>query len=143
MSTGKMVVAPGGTLELRGTLIVRVAVPDRDTQSGNMFVDGTTSVGAALQLTLAPAYAPTGTLDFTLINSLPVTDTFATVDLPDTDASVTFRLRLVAGTVAPDWVTAEERNSDYFGRERQSAAGNWTEANRAAQEPARRFSVVR
>ncbi len=164
VSTGKMVVAPGGTLdlrglligygdlELRGTLVVGIVGPDRDTQYGDMFVDGTTSVGGALKIDLAPAYAPTGTVNYTLINALPVTGTFSTVDLPDADWSVVYErekvilrldklppaFELAAFTgeasgraVDLSWMTSVERGSDYFAVERLDG-GSWQEIDRVA-----------
>ena len=100
--SGDMTVAPGATLHLRGlligygdldlqgTLVVRVAGLDRDSDYGTILIDGPTTIGGPLQIDLAPAYAPTGTLDYTLIHSLPVTGTFSTVDLPDADWSVVY-----------------------------------------------------
>ena len=162
--TGNTVVDAGGTLDLRGLfvgygnldlrgiLVVTVTGPDRDSQYGNLFMDGMTTLGGSLRISLAPAYAPTGTVEYTLVNALPVRDSFARVVLPGPNWQLRYEpekvvLRLDKLTPNFDllsftgesagrfidlrWQTASERASDYFIVE-QFISGSFQEVGRVA-----------
>ena len=162
--TGNTVVDAGGTLDLRGLfvgygdldlrgiLVVTVTGPDRDSQYGNLFMDGMTTLGGSLRISLAPTYAPTGTVEYTLVNALPVRDSFARVVLPGPNWQLRYEpekvvLRLDKLTPNFDllsftgesagrfidlrWQTASERASDYFIVE-QFIGGSFQEVGRVA-----------
>ena len=139
-----------GDFDLAGTLDLTVSGDQRDTQFGNLFVDGTTTLAASLNVARGGGYDPIGQVDYAIINAFAVTGAFVTENLPDADWSVVttptqvllrldkappaFELAFLRGEPAGryvelDWGTTIERGSSYFGVERLNGS-TWTEIGR-------------